>query len=66
MREGRGLELLSAQRRGASPQALGNSLSAAGSLMLALLQLLPLSWLSAVCRLCGINKPSSCPELVVF
>lgn len=65
--EGRGLELPAAQSRGTSPQAPGSSLSAGGSLLtVALLQLLPHPRLSAVCRSCGINKPSSCPELLLF
>lgn len=54
------------QCRGASPQALGNSLSAGGSLMVALLQLLPHPRLSAACKSCGISKPSSCPKLLLF
>lgn len=63
---GEGAGALAAQCRGASPQALENSFSAGGSLVVALLQLLPHPWISAVCKLCGINKPSSCTELVLF
>lgn len=61
-----GFGAAAAQCRGTSPQALGNSLSAGGSLVVALLQLLPRPWVSAICKFCGINKPSLCPEFLLF